>query len=79
MQNVIKLLAVTALALTISVPVWAEQTFVTIGTGGVTGGLLSIRRSDLPSGQQETQGTRHPLFHRKHRRFRLQHQHNSCW
>ena len=37
MQNVIKLLAVTALALTISVPVWAEQTFVTIGTGGVTG------------------------------------------
>ena len=37
MQKVIKLLAVTALALTIGVPVWAEQTFVTIGTGGVTG------------------------------------------
>ncbi len=32
-----KWLAVTALALTIGVPVWAEQTFVTIGTGGVTG------------------------------------------
>lgn len=37
MQKVIKWLAVTALALTIGVPVWAEQTFVTIGTGGVTG------------------------------------------
>ena len=37
MQKGIKLLAVTALALTIGVPVWAEQTFVTIGTGGVTG------------------------------------------
>ena len=37
MQKVIKFLAVTALALTIGVPVWAEQTFVTIGTGGVTG------------------------------------------
>ena len=32
-----KWLAVTALALSIGVPVWAEQTFVTIGTGGVTG------------------------------------------
>ena len=32
-----KWLVVTALALTIGVPVWAEQTFVTIGTGGVTG------------------------------------------
>ena len=37
MQKVIKWLAVTALALTIGVPVWAEQKFVTIGTGGVTG------------------------------------------
>ena len=37
MQKVIKWLAVTALALSIGVPVWAEQTFVTIGTGGVTG------------------------------------------
>ena len=37
MQAVIKWLAVSALALTMSVPVWAEQTFVTIGTGGVTG------------------------------------------
>ena len=37
MQKVIKWLAVTVLALTIGVPVWAEQTFVTIGTGGVTG------------------------------------------
>jgi len=37
MQKVIKWLAVTALALSISVPVWAEQKFVTIGTGGVTG------------------------------------------
>ena len=32
-----KWLAVTALALSIGVPVWAEQKFVTIGTGGVTG------------------------------------------
>ena len=32
-----KWLVVTALALTIGVPVWAKQTFVTIGTGGVTG------------------------------------------
>ena len=32
-----KWLVVTALALSIGVPVWAEQTFVTIGTGGVTG------------------------------------------
>ena len=30
-------MVVTALALSIGVPVWAEQTFVTIGTGGVTG------------------------------------------
>ena len=37
MQKVIKWLVVTALALSIGVPVWAEQTFVTIGTGGVTG------------------------------------------
>ncbi|HIG77843.1 MAG: TAXI family TRAP transporter solute-binding subunit [Candidatus Lambdaproteobacteria bacterium] len=37
MQKVIKWLAVTALALSIGVPVWAEQKFVTIGTGGVTG------------------------------------------
>ena len=37
MQKVIKWLAVTALALSIGVPVWAEQTFVTIGTGRVTG------------------------------------------
>ena len=37
MQKAIKWLAVTALALTIGVPVWAKQTFVTIGTGGVTG------------------------------------------
>ena len=32
-----KWLAVTALALSIGVPVWAEQMYVTIGTGGVTG------------------------------------------
>ena len=32
-----KWLVVTALALSIGVPVWAEQKFVTIGTGGVTG------------------------------------------
>ena len=37
MQKTMKWLVVTALALTIGVPVWAEQTFVTIGTGGVTG------------------------------------------
>ena len=37
MQKVIKWLVVTALALSIGVPVWAEQKFVTIGTGGVTG------------------------------------------
>ena len=37
MQSILRWLAVTALALSISVPVWAEQTFVTIGTGGVTG------------------------------------------
>jgi len=37
MQKVIKWLGVTALALSIGVPVWAEQKFVTIGTGGVTG------------------------------------------
>ena len=37
MQAVIKWLAVSALALTMSVPVWAEQTFVTIGNVGVTG------------------------------------------
>ena len=37
MQKTMKWLAVTALALSIGVPVWAEQTFVTIGTGGVTG------------------------------------------
>jgi hypothetical protein len=37
MQKVINWLAVTALALSIGVPVLAEQTFVTIGTGGVTG------------------------------------------
>jgi len=37
MQKVIKWLAVTVLALSIGVPVWAEQKFVTIGTGGVTG------------------------------------------
>ena len=37
MEKVIKWLAVTALSLSIGVPVWAEQTFVTIGTGGVTG------------------------------------------
>jgi len=37
MQKAIKWLAVTALAITMSVPVWAKQTFVTIGTGGVTG------------------------------------------
>ena len=37
MQKAIKWLAVTALALSIGVPVWAEQKFVTIGTGGVTG------------------------------------------
>ena len=37
MQKVIKWLAVTALALSIGVPVWAEQMYVTIGTGGVTG------------------------------------------
>ena len=37
MQKVIKWLTVTALALSIGVPVWAEQKFVTIGTGGVTG------------------------------------------
>ena len=37
MQKTIKWLAVTALALSIGVPVWAEQKFVTIGTGGVTG------------------------------------------
>ena len=32
-----KWLVVTALALSIGVPVWAEQMYVTIGTGGVTG------------------------------------------
>ena len=37
MQKVIKWLVVTALALSIGVPVWAEQMYVTIGTGGVTG------------------------------------------
>jgi len=37
MRSILRWLAVTALALSMSVPVWAEQTFVTIGTGGVTG------------------------------------------
>ena len=37
MRSILSCLAVTALALSMSVPVWAEQTFVTIGTGGVTG------------------------------------------
>ena len=37
MRSILRYLAVTALALSMSVPVWAEQTFVTIGTGGVTG------------------------------------------
>ena len=37
MQSILKWLTVSALALTMSLPVWAEQTFVTIGTGGVTG------------------------------------------
>ena len=37
MRSILRYLAVIALALSISVPVWAEQTFVTIGTGGVTG------------------------------------------
>ena len=37
MRSILRWLAVTALALSMSVPVWAEQSFVTIGTGGVTG------------------------------------------
>mgnify|MGYP001335645729 FL=1 len=37
MQKLFKWLAVSAIALTMSLPVLAEQTFVTIGTGGVTG------------------------------------------
>ncbi len=37
MRSILRWLAVTALALSMSVPVWAEQTFVTIGTGGITG------------------------------------------
>ena len=37
MRSILWWLAVIALALSMSVPVWAEQTFVTIGTGGVTG------------------------------------------
>ena len=37
MRSILRYLAVTVLALSMSVPVWAEQTFVTIGTGGVTG------------------------------------------
>ncbi len=37
MRSILRWLAVTALALSMSIPVWAEQTFVTIGTGGVTG------------------------------------------
>ena len=37
MRSILRWLAVTVLALSMSVPVWAEQTFVTIGTGGVTG------------------------------------------
>ena len=37
MRSILRWLVVTALALSMSIPVWAEQTFVTIGTGGVTG------------------------------------------
>ena len=37
MRSILRWLAVTALALSIGVPVWAEQMYVTIGTGGVTG------------------------------------------
>ena len=37
MINNFKWLAVSGLALIMSMPVWAQQTFVTIGTGGVTG------------------------------------------
>ena len=37
MINNFKWFAVSGLALIMSMPVWAEQTFVTIGTGGVTG------------------------------------------
>ena len=36
MINNFKWLAVSGLALIMSMPVWAQQTFVTIGTGGVT-------------------------------------------
>ena len=37
MINNLKWFAVSGLALIMSMPVWAQQTFVTIGTGGVTG------------------------------------------
>ena len=37
MINNFKWFAVSGLALIMSMPVWAQQTFVTIGTGGVTG------------------------------------------
>ncbi len=37
MFNKLKWVAVSGIALIMSLPVWAEQTFVTIGTGGVTG------------------------------------------
>ena len=37
MQNIYKWLGISVLALTMSFPVIAKQTFVTIGTGGVTG------------------------------------------
>ena len=42
----------------------SAETFITIGTGGVTGVYYPDRRRDLPSGQQGSQRAWHPLLGR---------------
>ena len=73
------LLVITALFFGLSLmvgfspaPAQAETTFVTIGTGGVTGVYYPTGGAICASGQQGQKRAWHPLFGGEHRRLRIQ-------